>query len=98
MKNEKKTTWVFLLYKYSKFWSVFLEFKLEHKPFNLEVCPSFLESVSKIALVVLYFYSILAAFSVAACMQGSSENLLRTPKVCILHKYSNIRLLARAKV
>ena len=37
MKNEK-TTRDFLLYKYSKFWSVFLEFKLEHKPLILEVC------------------------------------------------------------
>ena len=34
----KKTTRVFFLYKYRKFWSISLEFKLEHKSFILEVC------------------------------------------------------------
>ena len=39
-KNEKrkKNPWVFFLYKYSKFWSVFSEFKFERKLFILEVC------------------------------------------------------------
>ena len=37
--NEiQKYTWVFFLYKYSKFWSISLEFKLENKSFLLEVC------------------------------------------------------------
>ena len=36
--NEKKTTRVFFLYKYRKFWSFFLEFKLERKSFILKVC------------------------------------------------------------
>ena len=35
--KTKKTTWVFFLYKYRKFWSVSLEFKLEHKTFILDV-------------------------------------------------------------
>ena len=37
--KTKKTTWVFFLYKYRKFWSISLEFKLERKSFILEVCP-----------------------------------------------------------
>ena len=36
--KTKKTTWVFFLYKYRKFWSISSEFKLEHKSFILEVC------------------------------------------------------------
>ena len=36
LKNEKNTC-VFFLYKYSKFWSISLKFKLEHKLFILEV-------------------------------------------------------------
>ena len=36
--KTKKTTWVFFLYKYRKFWSISSEFKLEHKKFILEVC------------------------------------------------------------
>ena len=35
--KTKKTTWVFFLYKYRKFWSISLEFKLERKTFILEV-------------------------------------------------------------
>ena len=38
MKNQKKTTWVFFLYKYRKFLSISSEFKLERKLFILEVC------------------------------------------------------------
>ena len=34
----KKTSWVFFLYEYRKFWSISSEFKLEHKTFILEVC------------------------------------------------------------
>ena len=36
--KRKKTTWVFFLHKYRKFWSVTSEFKLECKTFILEVC------------------------------------------------------------
>ena len=36
--KRKKTTWVFFLHKYRKFLSIFSEFKLELKLFNLEVC------------------------------------------------------------
>ena len=36
-RKMKKTTWVFFLYKYRKFWSVSLEFNLERKTFILEV-------------------------------------------------------------
>ena len=32
----KKTTWVFLFQKYGKFWSVSVEFFVEHKPWNCE--------------------------------------------------------------
>ena len=38
MKNEKKTTWVFLYIKYSKFWSVLLEHFVECKPLISEQC------------------------------------------------------------
>ena len=37
MKN-KKTTWVFLYIKYSKFWSVSLKHFVEHKPLIYEEC------------------------------------------------------------
>ena len=36
--KTKKTTWVFFLYEYRKFWSISSEFKLELKTFILEVC------------------------------------------------------------
>ena len=36
--KTKKTTWVFFLYKYRKFWNVSSEVKLERKSFILEVC------------------------------------------------------------
>ena len=36
--KTKKTTWVFFLYKYRKFWSFSSEFKLERKTLILEVC------------------------------------------------------------
>ena len=36
--KTKKTMWVFFLLKYSKFWSIPLEFNLERKLFVLEVC------------------------------------------------------------
>ena len=36
--KTKKITWVFSLYKYRKFWTVSLEFKLERKTSILEVC------------------------------------------------------------
>ena len=38
MKNEKKTTRVFLCQKYGKFWSILLEPFIKHKPSNCEEC------------------------------------------------------------
>ena len=38
--KTKKTTWVFFLYKYRKFWSFSSEFKLERKTFILDMCVS----------------------------------------------------------
>ena len=47
--NEKKTTWIFFLHKYRKFWSVSSEFKLEHKIFILEVCSLNIQKINGFA-------------------------------------------------
>ena len=51
--KTKKTTFVFFLYKYRKFWSVSLEFKLECKTFILEVCEE--KNQMPRHLLLLYF-------------------------------------------
>ena len=43
----KKTTWVFLYIKYSKFWSVLLEHFIERKPLFSEDCPGFLRRLRR---------------------------------------------------
>ena len=54
MKNEKKTTWVFLYIKYSKFWSVSLERFIERKPLIYEEWISDVNEWSATKLIVRF--------------------------------------------
>ena len=54
--KTKKTTWVFFLYEYRKFWSISSEFKLERKTFILEVCIASSRQIRHTWLLIIDFY------------------------------------------
>ena len=70
MKNEKKTTWVFLYIKYGKCWSVSLKhFKVECKPPFSEECFIIISMTINTSIYFIFYFA--HHFFVVSCIMFS---------------------------
>ena len=99
--KTKKTTWVFFLYEYRKFWSVSLEFKLERKTFILdvsEISQKYFDAWKDLLCQAWQASKYFPLISECPSVLYSSQILYQSPWDCLHHHYTTLYCLLSARL